>query len=68
MRDKAYAALWAGKYRDEYMAYIMTNDVHSPGIIRVNAVLSATSDFYAAFHVKEGDGMYQEVENRAGIW
>ena len=65
---KAYAALWAGKYRDEYLAYIMTNDVHSPGIIRVNAVLSATSDFYAAFHVKEGDGMYQEVENRAGIW
>lgn len=46
----------------------MTNDVHSPGIIRVNAVLSATSDFYAAFHVKEGDGMYQEVENRPGIW
>lgn len=65
---KAYAALWAGKYRDEYLAYVMTNDVHSPGIIRVNAVLSATSDFYTAFHVKEGDGMYQKVENRPGIW
>lgn len=65
---KAYAVLWAGKYRDEYLSYLMANDTHSPGMIRVNAVLSATDGFYEAFGVKEGDGMYRAPENRPKIW
>lgn len=65
---QAYAVLWAGKYRDEYLSYLMANDTHAPGMIRVNAVLSATDDFYTAFDVKEGDGMYREPENRPKIW
>ena len=55
-------------YRDEYLSYIMTNDTHSPGITRVNAVLSATDDFYTAFGVREGDGMYRRPEDRPHIW
>ena len=64
----AYGVIWATKYRDEYLSYIMTNDTHSPGITRVNAVLSATDGFYAAFGVKEGDGMYRRPEDRPHIW
>ena len=64
----AYGVIWATKYRDEYLSYIMTNDTHSPGITRVNAVLSATDDFYTAFGVREGDGMYRRPEDRPHIW
>lgn len=65
---KAYASVWASKYRDEYLSYIMSNDVHAPGIIRVNGVLSATDGFYTAFDIKEGDGMYRKPEDRPKIW
>lgn len=65
---KAYAVIWACKYREEYLSYLITNDPHAPAAIRVNAVLSATGDFYTAFDVKEGDGMYQKPEKRPGIW
>ena len=65
---KAYASVWASKYRDEYLSYIMSNDVHAPGIIRVNGVLSATDGFYTAFDIKEGDGMYRKPEDRPRIW
>ena len=44
----AYGVIWATKYRDEYLSYIMTNDTHSPGITRVNAVLSATCLLYTS--------------------
>ena len=64
----AYGVIWATKYRDEYLSYIMTNDTHSPGITRVNAVLSATDEFYTAFGVREGDGMYRRPEDRPHIW
>ena len=64
----AYGVIWATKYRDEYLSYIMTNDTHSPGITRVNAVLSATDDFYTALGVREGDGMYRRPEDRPHIW
>lgn len=65
---KSYAVIWATKYRDEYLSYIMTNDTHSPGIIRVNAVLSAMDDFYETFGVRDGDGMYRKPEDRPHIW
>lgn len=65
---KAYAVIWACKYREEYLSYLITNDTHAPGMIRVNAVLSAIQDFYTAFGVKEGDGMYRRPEERPEIW
>ncbi|MCI8454830.1 MAG: M13 family metallopeptidase [Lachnospiraceae bacterium] len=64
----AYANIWAEKVREEYMAYLLVTDVHSPGKIRVNAVLSALHAFYDTFDVKEGDKMYQKPENRPKIW
>lgn len=65
---ESYASIWASKYRDEYLSYIMSNDPHTPGIIRVNGVLSAMDDFYWTYDVKEGDGMYQPPQNRPKIW
>lgn len=64
----AYANLWAEEVRDEYLANLVTTDSHSPGKVRVNAVLSATDDFYDAFGITEQDAMYVAPEDRPRIW
>ncbi len=38
------------------------------GKVRVNAVLSATDDFYDAFGITEHDAMYVAPEDRPHIW
>lgn len=63
---ESYASMWAGKARDEYFAAKMAQDVHSPGKIRVNAVLSAQQAFRDLYQIEEDDGMYQEQMPR--IW
>ena len=64
----AYGKIWAIKARPEYLANQLLTDIHSPGKIRANAVLSATDDFYTAFDIKETDGMYKPKEERPSIW
>ena len=43
-------------------------DVHSPAVIRVNAILSTIDAFYETYDVKEGDGMYIAPEDRISRW
>ena len=38
------------------------------GKIRVNAVLSSMPEFYEAYGVVPGDGMYKSPEERVSIW
>ena len=64
----AYAKIWAIKARPEYLANQLLIDIHSPGKIRANAVLSAIDDFYTAFDIKETDGMYKPKGERPSIW
>lgn len=64
----AYGKIWAIKARPEYLANQLLIDIHSPGKIRANAVLSAIDDFYTAFDIKETDGMYKPKEERPSIW
>lgn len=63
-----YASIWAGKQTEEDLYMQMMTDVHSPGKVRINAVLSAMPEFYEVYGVMPGDGMYQAPENRPGIW
>ncbi len=63
-----YAALWAQNIRDEEIARLTKVDVHSLGVNRVNATLKNIQDFYDAFGVKEGDGMWMPLEERVIIW
>lgn len=66
---RSYAQIWAGKYTDESMLMRLNTDVHSPGKVRVNAVLSSTDAFYKAYpELKEGDGMYLAPEKRVKVW
>ncbi|MGI9265334.1 MAG: M13 family metallopeptidase [Gammaproteobacteria bacterium] len=57
-----------GKWRDGLMREIVTSDPHSPNEYRVNGVLKNMPEFYAAFDVKEGDGLYLPPEQRVSIW
>lgn len=64
----SYANMWAEKMTYEYASMLLTMDVHSPGRVRTNAVLSSMDAFYEAFDIEEGDGMYVALEDRVGIW
>lgn len=52
----------------EFMMYLLNVDTHAPNKVRVNAVLSSCDAFYAAYKIKETDGMYVAPGERVGIW
>ncbi|MDZ7741337.1 MAG: M13 family metallopeptidase [Bacteroidota bacterium] len=64
----AYAQLWRQTIRDEEMARRLKEDVHSPGISRVNAALPNISHFYKAFDIQPDDKLYVAEKERADIW
>ena len=43
-------------------------DPHSPAEFRCNVVSSNIAEFYEAFDVREGDGLYRAPEERVSIW
>lgn len=49
----------------QYMAQV---DVHAPDKLRVNRVLVNLPEFYEAFDIGPGDGMYVAPEDRVLIW
>lgn len=65
---KQYAYIWAMKYTPEAKKMLVLSDVHSPSKVRVNAVLSSMPEFYEAYGIVPGDGMYKAPEERVSIW
>jgi predicted metalloendopeptidase len=47
---------------------LLTVDPHSPAKFRANGAPVNVTEFYEAFDVKEGDGMYLPPEERVKIW
>lgn len=64
----AWARVWAANATDEYVKYLLTVDVHSPNLARVNAALPHIDAWYTAFNVKKGDKMFVPKKQRAHIW
>jgi len=64
----AYAQLWKQNITDKELMNRLKEDVHSPGIARVNGALVNLDQFYLAFDVHENDPMYVAKESRARIW
>ncbi len=64
----SWARVWAGNARPEYLQYLMTVDVHSPGEARVNAALPMIDAWYKAFNIKKGDKLFVSKNKRAHIW
>ena len=55
-------------YSREYAVYASLNDPHADGKSRANCVVVHFDEFYDAFDVNEGDGMYIPREKRIKIW
>ena len=63
-----WARVWCMKAREGYYKLLLTNDVHSPSELRANMTPRNFSEWYEAFNVKEGDGMFIPADKRISIW
>lgn len=63
-----FARIWCMKKSEDLLITQIDEDLHSPEIIRVNAILSTINAFYETYDVKEGDGMYIPTEKRISRW
>ena len=64
----SWATVWRTKARKEALRTQIKNDPHAPGYYRSYLPLQNVDEFYEAFDIKEGDGMYVAPENRIKIW
>jgi putative endopeptidase len=64
----SWAQGWRGNMRPEYLKQLLKTNPHSPNIARVMAPLANMQEFYAAFNVKEGNGMFRAEKDRPVIW
>lgn len=62
------ARTWTFTGTREIYAYLAQLDVHAPGKLRGNRALQAFDEFYAAFDIQSGDGMWLEPEQRVQVW
>lgn len=65
---KSMANCWAATASREYCQYAAQADVHSTEKLRVNRVVVNCDEFYEAFDIEEGDGMWVAPEDRVHIW
>ena len=63
-----WGQVWRRLYRDAELKRRITTDPHSPARFRGNGAVVNIPEFYEAFDVKEGDGMYLAPEDRVKIW
>lgn len=63
-----YARIWAELTEDSYAKMLIKDDVHSPCIVRVNAVVACFDEFYDIYGVTEDDAMYVAPEDRIRRW
>lgn len=64
----AWAQGWKTLMRDAYLKQMIATNPHSPGNFRAIGPLTNMPEFYEAFGVKEGDGMYCPADKRVNIW
>lgn len=63
-----FARIWANKQLEASIKTQCSIDVHAPGPMRANVQSQCQDEFYEAFDVKPGDGMWLDPEERVHIW
>jgi len=64
----SWEQVWRGNNRPQSIKLQVQNDPHSPNMFRAVGPPSDMKEFYEAFNVKQGDGMYRDSASRAVIW
>jgi putative endopeptidase len=64
----SYSQVWRQNIREEEEMRRLKEDVHSPGVYRVNGALPNVPEFYKAFNITESNKLFMPVEKRAVIW
>ncbi|WP_026653938.1 M13-type metalloendopeptidase [Butyrivibrio proteoclasticus] len=65
---KSFAQDWRGICYFEIESYYLQQDTHPLDYLRTNVTCQQFEEFYTAFDVKEGDGMYLAPEDRVAVW
>ena len=63
-----YAKIWRCNTRREEILKRIVTDPHSPPVYRVNGVVTNLKEFYDAFNVNKGDGLWKDENDRISIW
>jgi putative endopeptidase len=63
-----WAQVWQSKGRDEEVVRRLATDPHAPNEFRCNGVLRNIDEFYTAYDVVPGDGLYLDPVERVRIW
>lgn len=63
-----WARVWCMKAKEEYIAFLLTNDVHAPAKLRANIPPRNFAEWYETFGVSDKDEMYIAPEKRLIIW
>lgn len=63
-----WGRIWRMKSSLEREKLLLSIDVHSPNELRANVQPKNLIDFYTAFDIQPGDGMYLPKEQRVNIW
>ncbi len=64
----SWAQQWRTQFRDEALRRQVTVGPHSPGMFRAIGPLSNMAEFFEAFGIREGDGMWRPPAERVKIW
>lgn len=64
----AYATSWREKKRVEKARMNLVVDVHAPAKYRVNNIVRHFQEWYDAFDVRDGDGLYLDPQERITIF
>ncbi len=64
---ESYAKVWREVNTKEY-AISNIEDVHPPGMYRVNNIINQIDRFYEDYNIKEGDAMYVPPSERLRVW
>lgn len=65
---ESWAKVWKVQETEQVAEYLLQTDVHAPGYLRTNVNVQQFEEFYEAYDVKEGDGMYLAPEDRLSVW
>lgn len=63
-----WAKSWRFKATQEYNENLLATDVHAPQPLRATVMSQDLDEFYDAFDVKAGDGMWLDPKDRVNIW